>query len=57
MFLDHTLSLIVFTLLSGIFFAFLTKTDLKGGLKVLLKAMVYMIGGSIVFAFLMFLTR
>jgi hypothetical protein len=53
---DNFLSLVLFSLLVAIFFATFYRVNFKSGLKSFLKTFLYMVAGSLIFAYFMFWT-
>lgn len=52
---DHFLTLLFFSFLVSVFFAALYRKDLKSGLKSFLKTFLWMVLGSLAFAYFMLL--
>jgi len=53
---DHFFTLLLFSFLVSVFFAALYRSDFKSGLKSFLKTFLWMVLGSLTFAYLMFFT-
>ncbi|MCX7829686.1 MAG: hypothetical protein N2445_01300 [Acidobacteria bacterium] len=53
---DHFFSLLIFSFLVSVFFAALYRSDFKSGVKSFLKTFLWMVLGSLAFAYLMFFT-
>lgn len=53
---DHFFTLLLFSFLVSLFFAALYRIDFKSGIKSFLKTFLWMVLGSLAFAYLMFLT-
>jgi len=53
---DHFFTLFLFSFLVSLFFAALYRIDFKSGVKSFLKTFLWMVLGSLAFAYLMFFT-